>query len=355
LSDVYLRPGPMLSSEECLEELGKPVFAHRGPRFRKIYMEIISKVGEVLSTEGRVVPVCASGSGGVEFMLVNLLHPEDRVLCLVNGHFSERLYRQAQVYSRDVEAVTVPWGNAVTPEEVEEILSGKPFDVVGVVSCETSTGAWTDIEGLSRVCRENGCMLLVDDVSGVGNPYYMDRWGVDATVTTTHESFACPPGFAVVAFSERAVEKASKTPRRSMYFDLTRYLRFQDERREPPFTVPSTLAAGLNRTLDRILGEGLENFFKRCGEMAKTLRGGLQKLGLTLFTSPSAYSNTCTAAYAPFNAAAFIEELKKYGVEVAPGKGRFREEIFRVGHSGVVTMDEIKVFLDAVEKIMDRR
>jgi alanine-glyoxylate transaminase/serine-glyoxylate transaminase/serine-pyruvate transaminase len=343
----------MRLSEECMEELGKPIFAHRGERFQKQYMELIEKIGEVLFTKGRIVPVVASGSGGIEFMLHNLIHPNDRVLCLVNGHFSERMYEQAQNYSRFVDKLEVPWRFVVPSSAVRTELEKIPrYDVVTVVSSETSTGAWTDIEAISKVCREYGCMLLVDHVSGVGNPYYMDDWGIDATVTTTHESFACLPSLAVIAFSDRAIKKAFDTPKRSMYFSLPRYLKYQDERKEPPFTVPTTLVVALNKTLDRLLCDGVEGFFKRCSEMASTFRSGVTLIGYELATPEIAYNNTCTAVYSPYDAKKFVVDLEKVGAVVAPGKGKYEDKVFRVGHSGVMTVEDVEYLIGCLLKVL---
>jgi len=345
METIYCRSGPMRLSAECMEELGKPIFAHRGEKFQEIYMELIEKVGTILCTKGKVVPVVASGSGGIEFMLQNLIHPNDKVLCLVNGHFSERMYEQAQNYSKHVDKLAVPWRFAVSPSSVKSALEKMAYDVVVVVSSETSTGAWTDIKALSKVCREHNVMLLVDHVSGVGNPYYMDDWGIDASVTTTHESFACIPSLAIIAFSDRAVKKAFNMPKRSLYFNLPRYLKLQNERNEPPFTVPTTLVVALNKTLDRLLSDGVEGFFERCRKMAVTFRTGVKEIGYELATPEIAYNNTCSAVYSPYNAKKFVVDLERIGAVVAPGKGKYENKVFRVGHSGVTTIKDIECLL----------
>lgn len=365
----YYMCGPMRCSVGVLEEASKPIFSHRTAKFREVYKGIIDKVGQILYTKGRVVPTVLSGTGGNEFMISNLIHPNDRVLCLINGHFSERLYQQAQNYSKHVDVLKVPEGDVVTSKELEEYLKGDgetklpsseplsrltSYDVVTVVSSETSTGAWTDMKALSELCRKHGIMLLVDHVSGVGNPYCMDEWGIDATTTTTHESFFAPPSFAIVAFSDRAVKKAEKTPKRNLYMNLLHYLKSIDSRGEPPFTVPTTLAVGLNKNLSLILEEGIENYIKRCEQMAITLREGLQKIGIETFTKKHAYNNTITAFKSPFNAVEFVGGLReKFGINVSTGKGLLKGKIFRVSHCGVTQLEDIKTLIETIKLFVE--
>lgn len=351
----YMRSGPMRCSDRALEELSKPIFTHRGETFRKLYMDVIEKVGIVIGCSGRVVPITASGTGGNEFMVSNLIYHNEYVLCLVNGYFSERLFEQVQSYTDNALCAEVSWGDVVRPEQVESFIEEtKSKDwpgVMTVVSSETSTGAWTNISKIAELCRKHGTMLLVDHVSGVGNPYDMDALGVDATVMTTHESFACPPGLALVAFSKRAVEKATSIfPPRSHYMSLPHYLKYQDTAREPPFTVPTTLFAALNENLDALFGEGIAQYFERCKLNGHALRTGLSLLGFTVFTKPYAYNNTCSAAYSPYSSTRFVNDLKeRFGVEVATGQGDYKEDIFRVAHNGVITIRDITALLDALQ------
>ena len=348
----YFMPGPMRCSDEALEELGKPIFSHRTPEAREVYMDVIQKVGQILGTKGRVVPVCASGTAGVEFMVSNLVKPSDHVLCLVNGHFSERMRDTVEIYSDSTETLGAELGDAVTPEEFEEALKERWASVVALVSSETSTGAWTNVKEIAKICQKYGSLLIVDHVSGVGNPYYMDEWKLDATVTTTHESFSAPPGLAVIAFSSNAIEKNRQIPKRNLYFNLPEYLKSQ-EAREPPFTVPTTLLKGLRRNLAKILEEGVENYFLRHERNAVILRQGLEDLGLSIFTKPRAYSNTVTAVQSPVSATQLTTKLREeYGINIATGKDILKEKVVRISHAGVIQAQDIEMLLESLAKCL---
>jgi aspartate aminotransferase-like enzyme len=346
----------MRCSESALSELSSQVFSHRSDQFRELYSSVMNKVNQLLGNDGVAVPLCASGTGGNEFMLSNLIDPSDKVLCLINGYFSDRLFDQARIYAHDVDCIRVPWGDTVTPDQVSECLKADFKEIVCVVSSETSTGAWTDIEGISKICKEHGALLVVDHVSGVGNPLYAEKWRVAALSTTTHESFAAPPGVSVVAFSKDAIVKSQSLDKKNLYFNLPHYIKCIYDRGEPPFTLPTTLFAALDRNLTEFLSKGVEGLFRKYEEMAVVLREGLVERGYPIFTNPHALGNTLSAAYSPYDSSTFILMLKDaYGIEFSPGKGEFKDKIMRICHSGVTTMDDINYTLDCLSHALKPR
>lgn len=343
----YLKPGPMRCTRESLAALAEPIFSHRTQRFRDIYMEVIERTARILGTQGRVVPLCASGSGGVEFILSNLITKHDKVLVLVNGHFSYRLAQQIIPYSLMTHFEPITLGSSATAEEVANLLEHDAFSVVAMVSNETSTGAWSDMKGIGKVCQDEGVMLLVDHVSGVGNEFKMDEWGIDAAVATTHESFVAPPGIALVAFSHRAVDKAN-TNHHTTYLHLPRYLKFQDEGHEPPYTMPTTLMNGLLTNLRALERFPNEYYVSECAKKAEFARRELHRVGYPTFTSPTSYSNTVTAFEAD-DALAVVQRLRTKGIEVATGKDHLKETTFRVSHCGAVQTADLEQLVEALQ------
>jgi aspartate aminotransferase-like enzyme len=93
--------------------------------------------------------------------------------------------------------------------------------------------------------------------------------------------------------------------------------------------------------------EGAEATFARHAAAAAATQAGLQSLGFELFAEASHRSKTVTAAWIPegLDWKPFNAELKRRGLVLAGGQGKLTGRIFRVGHLGSVTVDEI---LDAV-------
>src|SRR6185436_17921980 len=89
--------------------------------------------------------------------------------------------------------------------------------------------------------------------------------------------------------------------------------------------------------------EGADHVFARHRACAAAARAGLDALGFELFADPRVASLTVTAASVPddLDWKAFNGEIKRRGVVLAGGQGKLTGKIFRLGHLGSVTIEEI--------------
>ena len=77
---------------------------------------------QVFQTENRItMPLSASGSGGIEAAVVNMLEEGDEAVVCVNGYFSDRMYETALRTPAKVTKVEAPMGKAVDPDDVEAL------------------------------------------------------------------------------------------------------------------------------------------------------------------------------------------------------------------------------------------
>jgi aspartate aminotransferase-like enzyme len=97
--------------------------------------------------------------------------------------------------------------------------------------------------------------------------------------------------------------------------------------------------------------EGAESIFARHEACAAAARGGLVALGFELFADQRHASKTVTAANVPddLDWKAFNAEVKRRGVVLAGGQGKLTGKIFRLGHLGSVTLEEILGALSTLE------
>ena len=96
--------------------------------------------------------------------------------------------------------------------------------------------------------------------------------------------------------------------------------------------------------------EGAEHVFARHEACAAATRAGLTALGFELLADPRFASRTVTGALVPddLDWKAFNTELKRRGLVLAGGQGKLTGKVFRLGHLGSVTVDEI---VDAIETL----
>ena len=235
---------------------------------------------------------------------------------------------------------------AAAADEVRERLrSMGEVKAVLLTHNETSTGVMNPIAELAAAVREErpDALILVDSVSALGAvPFEMDAWGVDVVVTGSQKAWMAAPGLAMVAASDRgwAAMETATMPR--FYLDLRAH-RDAAATGQTPFTPAIAVVYQVDEGLRLMAEEGAEHIFARHAACAAAARAGLTALGFELFADPAHASRTVTAAKVPddLDWKAFNSELKRRGVVLAGGQGKLTGKIFRLGHLGSVTLEEI--------------
>ncbi len=353
-----MAPGPTPVPPEVLAASAQPILHHRGPDFREIMRRCLGRLQKVLRTENDILVFTASGSGGFESAVVNLLSPGDRVLVVSAGEFGERWSALATTYGADVEVLRYSWGETPRPEDLRSKLADRGSEVVYLVHSETSTGVVTDIEALARVAREADALTVVDAVSSLGAvPIETDAWGLDVVVAGSQKALMTPPGLSVVAVSPRAWERAARATTPRFYFDWEK-LRASLETGSTPFTPAVSIVVALDAALGLLLEEGLESAFARHSALGRACREGAKAMGLELFSPDEERSAVITAILTPegVDAREVVSALReRFGITVAGGHGELGERMFRIGHIGYYDVFDITTALAAVEVILSER
>ena len=138
------------------------------------------------------------------------------------------------------------------------------------------------------------------------------------------------------------------------YFDLSAYKSY-DEIGQPPYTPAVSIIFALDKALDTILADGMESIFEHHRKIGRFTREGVKKLGLRLFPDESVASDTVTAVSVPdgVDAAGLLAKMRtEHGVVLAGGQQALAGKIFRIGHMGHCTTDEIQGVLDALAVVL---
>ena len=120
---------------------------------------------------------------------------------------------------------------------------------------------------------------------------------------------------------------------------------------QTPFTPAIAVVYQVDEGLRLMAAEGAESIFARHEACAAAARAGLVALGFELFADQRHASRTVTAANVPddLDWKAFNTEVKRRGVVLAGGQGKLTGKIFRLGHLGSVTLEEILGALSTLE------
>jgi len=353
-------PGPTPVPPQVLEALARPVIAHRGPEAQALMDRLRAKLRQVFQTAHEVLIFTASGTGGMEAAVANLLSPGDRVLVVSVGVFGERWVDLANAYRATVDVLRYPHGTAFVPEEVAAHLERHgPYRALFVTHNETSTGVTNDLGALAQALAPLGearPLLVVDAISSLAAiDLQTDAWGCDVVVTGSQKALMTPPGLVLVSVSPRALAAAEEATNPRFYWDFRRMYRDATERKQTSFTPAVSLLQGLDVALDLLLAEGLQNAFRRHQELADFFRNGAAALGLEFLAQAHCRSNTVTALLIPqgMTAEALVKRLRdEFGIEVAGGQGPLKGKVFRVGHMGWVHREDLQAVLDALRAIL---
>jgi aspartate aminotransferase-like enzyme len=347
-------PGPIPVPDEVLEEMGRPMMNHRGPEFKEILLRVTDRLKQVYATQGDMYILSSSGTGAMEAAVVNTLSPGDRVLAVTVGAFGDRFAKIADVYGADVTVLRFALGLAADPEKIRDALKADPsIKAVLVTHNETSTGIVNDLAAIGAVVKgEFGKLLLVDGVSSVGSvPVLADEWGVDVMASASQKGWMVPPGLAFLSFSAEAWRAHAEARMPRFYYDVAEYKRYF-EIGQPPWTPAVSVHYALDKALDMMLEEGLDEVFARHVRAAERVRAGVAALGLDLLPDLSCASNTITAVKMPegINGAEMLKTMRQeHDVVLAGGQQSLSGKIFRIGHLGLVSDEDIDGVFTALE------
>src|SRR5467141_4501452 len=94
---LMLTPGPSCVSPRVYRAMAAPLVGHVDPWFTEFMSGVQELLRRVFQTGNRTTfPISASGSGGIETAVVNVLEPGDEAIVCVNGTFSGRMAEVAE-------------------------------------------------------------------------------------------------------------------------------------------------------------------------------------------------------------------------------------------------------------------
>jgi len=356
---VNLRiPGPTPLPDAVREAGSRQMVNHRGPEFKELLGRVSAGMARGFRTSNEVLMLTSSGTGALEAAVVNFLSAGDSVLSVSIGVFGDRFASIARTYGADVTKIDAVWGQAADPAAVSAALrrlaaDGKPAKAVLITHNETSTGVTNPLADLAAAVRSTApdALILVDGISGLGAvPFETDGWGLDVVAAGSQKSWMVPPGLAFASVSPRAwaANESATMPR--FYFDLRKH-RDAAAKGETPWTPAVSVAFGLDVALGIIEAEGYEHIFLRHAACAAAARAGLTALGFRLFADPAHASNTVTSAYVPDGVdwSVVSKELRGRGLVLAGGQGTLTGKVFRLGHLGAVSVDDIVRAIETLE------
>ena len=351
-------PGPIPVPDDILKEMSRPMINHRGPEYKDLLYSTTDRLKRVFQTEGDVWIITGSGTAAMEAAIVNTLSPGDKVINATIGVFGNRFTDIASGFGAEVTTLTFPFGEAVDLDVLRKCLNENPdVKAVTVTHNETSTGVTNDMEAVAGVVKDEfEKLVLVDGISSVASiPLATDAWGLDVVATASQKGWMLPPGFAFLSFGQMAWEAHADAKMPRYYLDVAQYKRYY-EIGQPPYTPSVSVMFALDLALDQLLSEGMGSVYERHAAIGQFTRDSITDLGLKLFPKDERYaSNTVTAVKVPdgVDATALVGKMRtEHNVIISGGQASLAGQIFRIGHMGRTTEDDIQETVEALRDVL---
>jgi predicted phosphoserine aminotransferase len=347
-------PGPVEVRSDVLEKMATPMIGHRSKDASQLQRNISDKLRQLFYTENHILLSTTSGSGLMEGAVRSCTLKRAAIFSV--GAFGNRWFEMARSNNVPADIFEVEWGQATSPEQVEQALSSGKYDLMTITHNETSTGIMNPVEEIAQVVKKYPeVVFCMDAVSSAGgSKIEVDKLEIDICITSTQKALGLPPGLAICTFSEKARERAQQVPYRGYYLDLLQLYKYIMEK---DYQYPSTPSLShmfaLDYQLDRILEEGLDNRFRRHIEMAELVRDWARR-HFALFADERYLSNTLTTISntRDIDVGALNRELGQRGFQISNGYGKMKEKTFRIAHMADCQLEDIKELLDNIDDIL---
>ena len=333
-------PGPTRVRENVRLEIAKETTnPDIDVEFCEFYKNTCKKMSSILNTENDVYILSREGILGLEAACASLTEPGDKVLVIDNGIFGRGFDDFVKMYGGEVVYFSGDYTKEIDIEELEKFLQKEnDFKYATVVHCDTPTGVLNDLSKICPLLKRYNILTVVDSVAAmVGEEIRVDDWQIDIALGGSQKAISAPTGLTIVSISEDAKNsmKNRKMPIVGFYLNLTIWEKYY-ENKWFPYTMPINEIIGLDRAIDNILEEKLENVLARHEKIASATRKAFTEYGLKLYLE-SGYSNTVTAVEIPENIGALNltkHMLEKYNTLVSTSLCDYKDKLLRIGHMG---------------------
>jgi alanine-glyoxylate transaminase/serine-glyoxylate transaminase/serine-pyruvate transaminase len=357
--NILMIPGPVQPELDVITSFGEPVRVHYGRDWTDFYNETRFLLKQVFQTKGDVHILVGSGSAGIDACLGSCFSQGEKILVGINGFFGERLKSIAESYGLIVVPVIKPNGTQILVSDIESTMKFEEnIKGIALVHLETSTTIVNPIKEIGNFAKEKNLLFFVDAVSSLGGiQFNMDDWGVDVCATASQKCLGAPPGLSPVAVNDHGwkIIESKRNNNHGWYLNLATWKQFDNEWSDwhPfPITMATNNVVALNKSLEKLLYEGIESRITHYLKLGLRLRNGLRKLDIKPFTTDDIMAPVITAAYGfddvpTSQLVNFLEQ--KHNIQIAGGLGELKDKIFRVGHmSPVITEEDIDKLLYAI-------
>jgi len=123
LKQYLMTAGPTPLPPAVSQVMAEPILYHRAPAFIEVYERCLERLKMVFQTGNDVLCFAASGTGGMESAVANLVRAGEPALVASCGKFGERWADLCDAYGAETIHWETEWGLRVDPAELDRLLA----------------------------------------------------------------------------------------------------------------------------------------------------------------------------------------------------------------------------------------
>lgn len=362
--EMLLIPGPTPVLDEIYDALASETRGHTDPRFVATYKNALNQIKQLFQTDGEVFVVAGSGTLAMEMAIVNTIGAGEKLLVISHGYFGDRFTLLAKAFGIEVDVLQSEWGKQVDAKLVQEKLAKGNFKAVTITHADTSTGVVSDLETLVPIIKEAGALVILDGVvataaldENMSKTYGHPDYKLDVVLTGSQKAIGIPPGLAIVAFNQSALqtrEALGQVP--AYYSDIKNWLPVMSNPANYFATPPVNLIYALDVAMKIVLDEGIEQREKRHLGFGRGVRAALRTYGMEAIADESVAAATLSCVLYPkgVNDAEFRTALANKGLIVAGSLAHLAGKTFRIGHMGNTTEEMLEEAVKLIGETLNK-
>ena len=340
-------PGPVKMSKEILDVGAKQTPYFRNCEFSEVTYNCEKGLLSMLNAPqgSKVIFLTASGTAGMESVVMNLLHAKDHALVVHGGGFGGRFVDICAMHDVPHTDFKVSHTNL---SDIETLAPKEEYSAMIVNAHETSVGHLYDLDAMGAYAKKHKLLYIVDAISMlVTDPIDMSAQHIDVVIASSQKGLALPPGLTMVVLTPRALAKVQEV--KSLYFNFKDYLR-NGQRGQTPYTPAVTIMLQLEARLAQIEREGgVKASIAKAKEIATYFRNSIKSLPLEAYTPYMPNAMTTLTPTDGTSAMDIVHALEEgYKVMVCPNGGEEKDLIFRVSHMGDMDKAYTDILIDAL-------
>ncbi|HWL12604.1 MAG TPA: aminotransferase class V-fold PLP-dependent enzyme, partial [Ureibacillus sp.] len=233
---------------------------------------------------------------------------------------------------------------------------------VTITHADTSTGVVSDLEALVPIIKQAGVLVILDGVvataaldENMSKTYGHPDYKIDVVLTGSQKAIGIPPGLAIIAFNQTALEARKALGTIPAYYcDIQNWIPIMQDPSKYFATPPVNLIYAYNTALNIVLEEGVGKREKRHIAYGRGIRSALRTFEMEPLAKEEVAAPTLSCLLYPegVDDLAFRTLLSHKGVIVAGALAHLAGKAFRIGHMGNTTPEMLESAIRSIGEVL---